>query len=267
MGPLSAALVMTPSGEVAGAGPVDRPVCVASISKALFGYAVMVAVEEGSLSLDMPCGVFGSTVRHVLAHAGGLGFTATDPTSAPGIRRIYSNHGFDLLGEVLERETAFSPGEYLRGAVFEPLGMYRSLLDGSPAKDVVSSASDLGLFAAELLDPTLVHPSTFTDFTTVQFPDLAGIVPGIGFFRPNPWGLGVEIRGTKHPHWTGSRNSIDTFGHFGGQGSFLWVDPAIRVAVVGVNDRPFGKWALVGWPRLSDHVIEHFDPGPEIRFL
>ena len=72
---------VAPTFEVASAGPVDTVHPVASVTKALFSYALMIAVEEGSVSLDEPCGVFGSTVRHVLSHAGGLGFAATDPTT------------------------------------------------------------------------------------------------------------------------------------------------------------------------------------------
>ena len=59
----------------------------------------------------------------------------------------------------------------------------------------------------------------------MQFPDLGGVLPGVGRFQPNDWGLGVELKDAKDPHWTGTRNSPGTFGHFGGAGGFLWVDP------------------------------------------
>lgn len=258
LGPTCGAIAIARDGDDLARGVVDEVIPVASITKALFGYAVMIAVEEHALSLDQPCGAMGSTVRHLLAHASGFGFTATDPVSAPGLRRVYSNHGFDVLGELLERETQLSPANYLRDAVLEPLQMRSTSLKGSPAKDAFSTARDLSLFVIEMLAPTLVHPSTFTNFTAVQFPDLAGIVPGVGHFRPNPWGLGVEIRGAKHPHWTGRTNSIDTFGHFGGQGSMFWVDPLAGVGLVVTNSRPFGPWALEAWPTLSDAVlVEH----------
>ena len=45
-------------------------------------------------------------------------------------------------------------------------------------------------------------------FFSNQFADLAGIVPDVGRFDPCPWGLGVEIRGNKAPHWTGRANSV-----------------------------------------------------------
>ena len=47
-----------------------------------------------------------------------------------------------------------------------------------------------------------------------------------------------------------------TFGHFGGGGGFLWVDPDAGVALACLTDLEFGDWALEAWPRLSDAVLE-----------
>ena len=57
-------------------------------------------------------------------------------------------------------------------------------------------------------------------------------------------------------HWTGSRNSAGTFGHFGQSGTLLWVDPALSAALVVLTDRDFGDWAKPLWPELSDGVVE-----------
>ena len=43
-------------------------------------------------------------------------------------------------------------------------------------------------------------------------------------------------------------------GHFGGAGTFLWVDPALDVACAALTDRPFGEWANAAWPPFSDQV-------------
>ena len=145
--------------------------------------------------------------------------------------------------------------EYLRAAVFEPLGM-RAELRGSAAAGVQGTLDDLIAFARELQSPTLVAAETFAEATSVQFPGLSGVLPDVGRFDPNDWGLGVELRDAKQPHWTGSRNSERTFGHFGGSGTFLWVDPKARLACVCLTDREFDKWALEAWPRLSDAVLE-----------
>jgi CubicO group peptidase (beta-lactamase class C family) len=48
---------------------------------------------------------------------------------------------------------------------------------------------------------------------------------------------------------------VRTFGHFGGSGTFLWVDPDRRLALAVLTDFEFGQWALDAWPRLSDAVI------------
>ncbi len=238
------------------AGEVHIVVPVASVTKALFSYAIMIAIEEGIMDLGYTTRVNGPTVRQLLSHASGLGFGRLDRTSEPERRRLYSNYGFEVLGEMLENQSSMSVEEYVREAVFDPLAMHNSSLAGSPAKDALSSAHDLGQFARELLEPTLIHPTTFRQFTQPQYASLEGFVPGIGFFRPNPWGLGVEIKGQKAPHWTGSRNSAETFGHFGGNGSFLWVDPAFQVSVVLTHSRPFARWALDAWPILSDAVLD-----------
>jgi CubicO group peptidase (beta-lactamase class C family) len=236
---------------------------IASVTKPLFAYAVMIAIEEGTLELDEPAGPLGSTVRHLLAHASGLPFEPTevlDPVAASkgaatGTRRVYSNIGFDLLGDLLRTRSGIDTGEYLRLGVFEPLGMNHTELRGSPAKDVHSNVDDLAVFAHELLRPTLIAPETWQAFTTIQYPELGGIVPGFGTFRPCPWGLGVEIRGHKTPHWTGTLNSPETFGHFGGTGSMLWVDPVADVALVALTGREFGPWAGPLWQALSDDVL------------
>jgi CubicO group peptidase (beta-lactamase class C family) len=72
---------------------------------------------------------------------------------------------------------------------------------------------------------------------------------------PNDWGLGFELKDAKAPHWTGTHNSPRAFGHFGGSGAFLWIDPDADVALGCLTGREFGPWALEAWPRLSDAVL------------
>jgi CubicO group peptidase (beta-lactamase class C family) len=106
--------------------------------------------------------------------------------------------------------------------------------------------------------PRLLAPQTAAAVRTVQFPELGGVIPGLGSFNPNPWGIGAEIRGDKKPHWTGTTNSPSTFGHFGGAGTMMWIDPTIDTALIALTDRAFDEWsdvALREWPNLSDAVI------------
>jgi CubicO group peptidase (beta-lactamase class C family) len=132
-------------------------------------------------------------------------------------------------------------------------------LAGSAGSGVSGTLEDLRALAGELQVPRRVAPETLDEATTVQFPGLAGVLPGFGRQEPNDWGLGLELRDAKSPHWTGARNSPRTFGHFGRSGTFLWVDPAAGIALGVLTDRPFGDWAAEAWPRLADSVLEEIE--------
>lgn len=253
-----AAAVVGPTGPDATVGDTGRAFRLASVTKLLTAHACLVAVEEETLDLDEPAGPPGSTVRHLLAHAAGYGFD-TGPMSRPGAKRIYSNTGFDALADHLAERAAMDAPAYLQAAVLDPLAMGATdLRDRSLAHGAWTTVGDLARFTTELLAPTLVHVDTLAEATSVQFPDLDGILPGVGPQHPLDWGLGFELRDHKHPHWTGSANSPATFGHFGGSGTFLWVDPVLGRGLVALTDRDFGPWALDAWPPLADAVIDAY---------
>jgi CubicO group peptidase (beta-lactamase class C family) len=133
--------------------------------------------------------------------------------------------------------------------------MSASRLAGTAAAGGMSTCADLARFAAELQAPRLLAPQILAEATRVAYPGLAGVLPGYGMQRPNDWGLGFELRDHKSPHWTGNRNSPQTFGHFGVSGTFLWVDPVAGAACVALTNRDFGPWARTSWPALSDAVL------------
>ena len=261
----AAAAVVGADGTVLDTiGDVDRRFELASITKVLSGWTAMVAVEEGSVALDQPAGQPGCTLRHLLAHAGGYPFDGAAPVAPPGRRRIYSNTGIELAAATIAEATGIAFADYLAEAVLEPLAMTSTTLDGSPARGVTSTVGDLAKLLAELQRPRLIGAASATAATTVQYPALAGIVPGVGRFDPCPWGLGIEIRGGKEPHWTGTTNSPRTFGHFGGAGTMMWVDPAVGCGLVALTDRPFDSWpeARPTWSALGDAVVaEHRGTG------
>jgi CubicO group peptidase (beta-lactamase class C family) len=250
----AAAGVLRAGEELAVHGPREHVLRWASVTKLVTAVATLVAAEEGVVDLDEPAGPEGSTVRHLLAHASGLPFEPGAPTQPPERRRVYSNVGFDTLAEHVAARAEMPFAEYMNAGVLEPLGM-RAELRGSAASELHGSLDDLLLFARELQAPTLVAPETLTEATSVQFPGLVGVVPDLGRFDPNDWGLGFELRDDKSPHWTGTRNSPRTFGHFGGSGTFLWVDPDAGLALGMLTDLDFGPWAKEAWPRLSDAVL------------
>ena len=134
---------------------------LASVTKQFTATAVMLVIRRGLLSLDDDITKFfpelekyrGATVRHLLTHTSGipdyfddadwfidlwkkenripsnpeivrfLCETKTEPYGAPGDKFQYSNTGYNLLAEIVERvsETPFE--EFLQKNIFEPAGM------------------------------------------------------------------------------------------------------------------------------------------------
>ena len=252
--PFAAAGVTTAEETIATRGDTRRAVRLASVSKPVTALSVLIAAEEGALDLDEPAGPPGATVRHLLAHASGLPFAGERPIAQPGRRRIYSNEGFQVVGMHLARRAEMAFADYVRGAVCEPLGLS---LDptGHPGAGMHACLDDVLALGRELLAPALVASETHDEMVSVQFPGLDGVLPEFGRFSPLDWGLGVELHDAKRPHWMGEDNSPATFGHFGGSGTFMWVDPVADVAVALLTDREFGPWALEAWPGFSDRVL------------
>jgi CubicO group peptidase (beta-lactamase class C family) len=225
----------------------------ASVTKLATALVTLVAVEEGIVDLDSAVGPPGSTVRHLLAHASGLGPEPGPPIAKPGTRRIYSDHGFEVLAEHVAAEAEMPFNRYFT-EVLLPTGVDAEL-HGPAGSGARGSRDALLELAREFLTPTTIAPETLAEATAVAFPGLVGVLPGFGRMEPNDWGLGFELRDEKQPHWTGRLNSSRTFGHFGQTGTFLWVDPEVGVACACLTDLDFGDWAKEAWPRLSDAVL------------
>lgn len=250
----AAAALVSNTGTVAAHGPQEQSFEWASVTKLATALATLVAVEEGVVDLDRPAGPPGATLRHLLAHAAGYAFDEATVLAQPGTRRIYSNIGIEVAAATVEEAAGIPFGDYLREAVLDPLGI-RAELRGSPAHGLHGPVSGLARLGRELLAPTTVSVETLGEATAVAFSGLTGVLPLFGRQEPCDWGLGFEIRDGKTPHWTGSANSPRTFGHFGGSGSFLWVDPEARVALACLTDLAAGPWIREAWPALSDAVL------------
>ena len=80
-----------------------------------------------------------------------------------------------------------------------------------------------------------------------------GVVPGVGRFDPCDWGFGFELHDGKDPHWMAAASSAATFGHFGGAGTFFWVDPVAGLATVVLTDR---EWEVL---ELMSHGLTTFE--------
>lgn len=228
---------------------------LASVTKLATAWAVLVASERGYINLDDPAGPAGATVRHLLAHASGVPFDSPQPQFAPEKRRVYSNAGYEILGEVIEAATGTPIGRWIEESVFEPLGMSGAQVPGSPAASGIACVDDLLALGTEMLSPRLITPALAAEARTAQFPQLAGLVPGYGRHTPCPWGLGPEIRGEKAPHWTAFDASPTTCGHFGVSGSFLWVDPENDIVCAFLGAENFGPWHKEHWSHLNTQLL------------
>ena len=262
-----------PVDAVAAASVIDDDVTIvglrqqrfslASLTKLTTAMAVLIAVEEGTLALeddialllDLP-DLAPLRIAELLSHSSGLAPDTPAHRLAPeGQRRIYSNAGYELAAMAVAHRSGIPFDTYLHDAVFAPLAMQSTALVGSPASGVMSTIDDLVRLLRELRLPRLVSSATHDRMVTPHRSGLGGILPGFGRQADNSWGLGPEIRDHKSPHWTGTLNSPETYGHFGRSGTCLWWDPVRRRGAIALTTREFGDWAAVEWPRLSDAVL------------
>nr|WP_255720091.1 serine hydrolase domain-containing protein [Brachybacterium sp. ACRRE] len=264
-------------GTLLTAGDVARVHPLASVSKPIAALGALIAVDRSLLDLEAPVGLDetrgalaggadaevpeGATIRHLLAHTAGFAFDTGALLAAPGSRRIYSNTGFEVLGRALEQATGTDLETWLEDEVCGPLGLRDLEASGSPAAGFRASVQDLLLIGREMLAPTLLDPALWREATSVQFPGLPGVLPGYGRQKHNDWGLGLEIRDGKSPHWTGERSGPASFGHFGQSGSFLLLDPDRGLALAFLGDEPFGPSHVEHWPGLIDAVLARHDAG------
>ena len=148
---------------------------LASVTKQFTAAAVMLLVRDGRLSLEDDVTKFfpeltaykGAAVRHLLTHTGGvpdyfgdmdwfikiwkeekrvpsnpeivrfLSETKLGPEFAPGDGFEYSNTGYNLLAEIVERVSGEKFEDFLKTHIFEPAGMtstraYHIRRDGIP---------------------------------------------------------------------------------------------------------------------------------------
>jgi CubicO group peptidase (beta-lactamase class C family) len=138
---------------------------LASLSKQFTAAAILRLQDEDRLSVDdpvcrwiQPCPVAWAPVRihHLISHTSGIpdlmqrpgwGVRRTTPatmaeltaesagyslTFQPGSELRYSNAGFNLAADIVERASGMPFGDYLKTAFFEPLGMADTGLGDAP---------------------------------------------------------------------------------------------------------------------------------------
>lgn len=251
--------VTDPEGVLAVQGDADKVLQLASVSKPLTAWGVMVAIDRGLVSLTDAAGPAGSTVHNLLDHTSGLPFDGTEPLgAAPGNRRIYSNTGFEVLGEHVAQAVGMSFSDWMRQEITGPLGMTSTQVDGHPGAAYRSTINDLLIFGREVLWPRLISPALAEDALTVSRPGLRGLVPGYGTYDDCQWGLGFELKAQKVPHWLGDAFPPETAGHFGAAGSFLFIDRSRDIAGAFLSGTLFNAEHKRMWPGLTNEIAERY---------
>ncbi|MGZ0171617.1 MAG: serine hydrolase domain-containing protein [Planctomycetales bacterium] len=281
---------------------IDTVFDLASLTKPIAtATSVMMLIEEGLIELDAPVtryipefGVNGKeaiTIRQLLTHQSGLlpdnsirdykdgraeAFRLIhelDLRADPGTRFMYSDVGFIVLGEIVERvagmpldvysserifaplgmsETGFSPGpdlkqraaptqqrdgEWMRGEVHDP----RAYLLGGVAghAGLFSTAEDLARYAQMLL-----NEGTFGKSRILK-PETCQLMQSSQQVSSGVRTLGWDRR-TGYSSNRGDLFSAEAFGHGGFTGTALWIDPQQEMFVIFLSNRvhPDGKGSV-----------------------
>jgi CubicO group peptidase (beta-lactamase class C family) len=267
---------------------------VASLTKVVATTTMaMILVDEGKLDLRKPVSAFipsfrgGAkdkvTVENLLTHSSGLeGWAplykeaqgkadlvakaaAMDLAYEPGSKSVYSDLGFILLGEILERVAGEPLDAFVTRRVFEPLGMTATMF--CPARDLVScippterdawrgrlvhgevhdenayaaggkaphsglfsTAGDLARFAQMLLDGGVYDHKRIVSRATIERFTRRSDVPdsarAYGWQTPSPNSS------------AGDMLSARAFGHTGFTGTSMWIDPERKLFVILLTNR------------------------------
>lgn len=240
---------------------------IASNSKQFAATAVLLLAEQHKLSLDDPVSRYlptltragEVTLRQLLSHTSGYEdfypldyvapFMARDTTAAgildgwakkplnfdPGTRWQYSNTGFVIIGQVVEKVTQKPFIEFLRANILEPLGMH-SAIDESDGKwsdadpigyqnfalgpprpatpegggwtyacgELAMTAEDLARWDISLMNGTTLKPTSLKELTTEVL-----LKNGTG----TGYGLGLVLKSDSNGH--------RRWGHSGGAAGFF----------------------------------------------
>ncbi len=197
-------------------------------------------------------------------YATGIRMAATTkPEGPPGVRWVYSDINFILLGELVHRLSGQMLSEYARQNIFEPLGMKETMFqppaslvpriapterlraNGPPLRGVVhdptarnmggvaghagvfSTAVDLARFAQMMLNGgELDGVRLFSPLTIRKFTE-----PQSPPDQPILRGLGWDIDSP----YSGNRGElfpIGSYGHTGFTGTSMWIDPSSQTYVI-----------------------------------
>ena len=253
--PTAAVAVIDGSGLVASRGPLDIALPWASVTKLVTAIAVLVAADRGVVTLDEPAGPPGSTVRHLLAHASGLAPDQATPLSAPARTRIYSNAGFDLLGDLVADRAGAPFADVVRDWVLDPLGMTGSSLRGPASRGLVGPCRDLAALGRELLAPSILPAGIVAAASTVAFPGLRGVLPGSASRTRATGGSASSSAGRRRPIGPGHGTRRPRSATSGRPGRSCGSTRSRASRSRASPTEPSDRGPPEAWPALSDAVL------------
>jgi len=250
--------------------------------------AAMVLVDQGKLRLDervthyLPTFSGGAkdhvTIRNLLMHRSGLpagrdiprragpdaarkAVLATSLVRAPGSEYEYSDLGLDVMGFVIERITHESLDQFVRRAVYAPLGMRSTMFRPAsslrpriaPTENTVargevhdgtaralggvagnaglfSTAGDLAVYAQLMLDGGIAGSTRLVADSIAR-----------EFTKPGPGWRGLGWQTCPGDGSCGQYLSTRAFGHTGFTGTSMWIDPERDLVVIVLTNWLHGR--------------------------
>jgi uncharacterized protein YbbC (DUF1343 family)/CubicO group peptidase (beta-lactamase class C family) len=280
------ALVPTPEAMT-----VDTIFDIASLTKVVATTAsLMKLFEQGKFRLndkitdyipEFQAGKSDITIRNLFTHFSGLapdvpleqpwsGYqtgihlgATTKPQGPPGVRFVYSDINFILLGELVHRLSGLMVADFARQNVFLPLGMNETTFQppaawlpriapterpsraSPPLRGVVhdptarnmggvaghagvfSTADDLARFAQMMLNAgELDGVRVFSPLTVAKFTEPQS-PPDQPILRGLGWDIDSPLSGNR-----GELFPIGSYGHTGFTGTSIWIDPSTQTYVI-----------------------------------
>jgi len=277
--------------------------------------SMMKLIEEGRVRLNDPVAMYlpefaengkqDVTVRELMTHYSGLAPDLELKTqwqgreaafkmameleleNPPGVRFVYSDINFEVLGFMVEKISGESLNDFASKHVFGPLGMRHTLYlppeqwrakiaptqydeQGRMLRGIVhdptarrmggvaghaglfSTADDLSRFAQELLTgSTVLNRLTVSKMSTPQQAANAASLRGLGWDIDSPF---ASNRGELLP--------VGSFGHTGFTGTSLWIDPVTQTYIVLLTNavHPRGGGSVVSLrSRVANAVAAALD--------
>jgi len=270
---------------------VDTLFDAASLTKVIATTpSVMKLFEQGKIRLNDPVtkylpefqgGASEITIRNLMTHFSGLrpdldleppwsGYATgiqraliDKPAAPPGVRFVYSDINFILMGEIVQRLSGKSLSEFARENVFDPLGMNETMflpsselrpriaptelnkITGQPFRGVVhddtsrymggiaghaglfTTAGDLAKFAQMMLDQGLANGSRLFSPLTIEKFTTPQSPPDQAILRGLGWDIDSPFSSNR-----GELFPIGSYGHTGFTGTSIWIDPTSRSYVI-----------------------------------